>query len=226
VLAQVGRQGPAGAAGQQAFAEQHHDRDAAEHDRHADQREFEIAEAAAARIRRGFDHKHVDGAAGQHQQGAGMGSEDQRHQQLGRRPAQTDGHDDDDRQKCGHRAVHADQGAQNPDEAHHQQDQPRPAVAGLPDQNLSRPGRHARHLQPGADDEECCDEYHRRVAKARQALVQSQDSGCPERQCRTEANGDDRDPVPDEQHDDGSDDGENDPDIAHGSTFQVFCECR
>jgi hypothetical protein len=51
VLAEVGWKRLAGAVRKETFAEQHHDGDAAQHDRHADQRELEIAEAAASSIR-------------------------------------------------------------------------------------------------------------------------------------------------------------------------------
>jgi hypothetical protein len=50
VLAEVGRQGLAGAAGQQAFTEEHDNRDTSDYNGNADQHEFKIAEARPAGI--------------------------------------------------------------------------------------------------------------------------------------------------------------------------------
>ena len=54
VPAEVGRDGPPAPVGQQALAEQHDNRDRSHHQRHADNGEFEIAEAADAGIMRGL----------------------------------------------------------------------------------------------------------------------------------------------------------------------------
>ena len=68
-----------------------------------------------------------------------------------------------------------------------------------------------------ADHEERGDEDRRRVAEAGERLVEREDAGRPERHGAADADGDDRQPVPDEEADDAGDDGEDDPDLGQGS---------
>ena len=77
---------------QQPVAEQQRDRDHAHHQRHADERELEEAEAAG-----GVGDDHVDRRPGQRQQRAGVRAEGQREQQPRRRAARAHRQHDRDR---------------------------------------------------------------------------------------------------------------------------------
>ena len=171
--AQVGRDGPPVAVGQQALAEQHDDRDRARHQRHADNGEFEIAERPQPGLMRRLGHQHVHRRSGQRQHRAGMRAEHQRHQQLRGRPAEPDRGHDHHRQQRGDRAVHADQRRQHADQQHHHHHQAGAAVARARDQQLPGPGGDAGRLKPRADHEQRGDEDHRWIAEAGQRLAES-----------------------------------------------------
>ncbi len=82
VAAEIGGEGLACAERQKLFAEEHDNRDAAQNQRNADEGEFKVAKATAARVFRRLDHQHVHRAAGRHQFGARMGAKNERHQKL------------------------------------------------------------------------------------------------------------------------------------------------
>ena len=124
VLAEVGRQHARAALRQQALAEQHDDRDRADQERDADERELEVAEAAHAGVVGGLRDDHVHRRAREHEQRAGVRGERERQQQLRGRAAEPHRHHDDDRQQRGDGAVDADQRRQQRDEQHRQHDQP------------------------------------------------------------------------------------------------------
>ena len=87
------------------------------------------------------------------------------------------------------------------DEQQHQHDQPRPALADPRDELLPGPRRHAGRVERLADDEQRRDEDHRRVAEARERLVEVEHVGRPQRQRRADRDELDREAPPDEQHD-------------------------
>ena len=140
----------------------------------ADIGELEIAEARAPSLERGLVDEHVHRRSGQRQHRAGMGPEDQRHQQLRWRPFQPHRQHHDDGQQGRDRSVDADQGREHAAEQHHQHDEPRPAVARAARQHLAGPGGQAGLLQRPAHHEERCHEHRCRVAEARKRLVQRQ----------------------------------------------------
>ena len=213
VFAQVGRKRLAGPHRQQALAEKDRDGHASGDQRDAHEGELEIAEPAGAGVLGGLEDQHVHRRAGQRQHRARMRAEDQRHQHLRRRTPQTHGHDHDHRQERRDGAVDADQRGKDADHQHHQDDQPRAAVAGAVDQDLSRPGRDAGPLEPGAHDEQRSNEDRRGVPEAGEALVERENAGRPQGERATDTNRDNRQSVPHEQHDHGDDDCEYDPDI-------------
>ena len=104
-----------GARGQELFAEEDGDDDAADHERDARQREFEVAEAATVGVVERVGDQHVHRRAGQQQHRAAVRPEDERHEKTPGRAAEPHGEHDDHGQERGHRAVHADERAQDGD---------------------------------------------------------------------------------------------------------------
>ena len=216
MLAEIGGKRLADAVGQELFAKENNDEDAADHRRDADEGEFEIAEPACAGIHGGVVEENVDGGAGEHEHRAGMGAEDERHEKLGGWSAETDGHDHDDGQQRRHGAVDADQRREQAHEEHHEHDEAGTAFTRLTHEDLTRPDGDARHLEPGADHEEGRDEDDGGIAKTGKAFFQRENSGRIERERGQHADHDDGQPVPDEKADDARDDGEDDPDVCQG----------
>ena len=85
----------------------------------------------------------------------------------------------------------------------------------LLDQDLPRPGGHARRLQARADDEQRGDEDHHRVAQAGERRAGVEHTGVEQRERHAERHDGDRHAVPDEQRNGRGQDGEGDGDVAH-----------
>ena len=88
--AEVGRDRLAVAVRQQPLAEEDDDRDRADHERHADEREVEVPERLHPGVLRRGVHDHVDRRARQGEQRAGVGAEGERQQELRRGPTKAD----------------------------------------------------------------------------------------------------------------------------------------
>ena len=184
--------------------------------RHADEREFEEAEAAVTGIAGGFRHQHVDGRTGERQQRARMRREHQRHEQLRGIALQPHRDHHHHRQQGGNGAVEADDGGEQRAQRHHQHQKPRAAVfARLFDEQLARPCRDAGLLQRRRHHEQRGDEHHRRIAVAGQRIGQRQEARRPQRQPDRHGDDDDRQLVRHEQHHRHGDDQKNDGDVAH-----------
>ena len=144
-----------------------------------DERELEEPEPPHPRVSRVPGDDDVDRRPGEGEQRPGMSSERERHEDLGRRHVEADGHHGDDGQKRGDGAVHADQRCEHGHEQHHQDDQSRAAVSRAGNQLLPGPGGDARRVEPFADDEQRRDEDHRRVAEAGERLLEVEDARSP-----------------------------------------------
>jgi hypothetical protein len=218
VAAEVGRQRSPAAVRQQVPAEQHDDRHGSGQERDPHEGELEVAERADSGVHRRLVHDHVHGRSGERQHRPGVGREHEGHEQLRGRLTEPDRRDHDYREERGDRPVHADQRGDQRDQQHHQDEQPRPALAGLGDQELSRPRGHAGGLEASADYEERGDEDDGRIAEPGQGVAQIEDAREVERERRPERHEHHRDLVPDEQEDDRGDDREGDRDIIHRGT--------
>ena len=219
VPAEVGRHRPAAPLRQQALPEQHHDRHGPKQQRDPHDGELEVAEAAHAGVHRRLRHEHVHRRAGERQQRPGVGRKHEGHEQLRGRAAEPDGHDDDHRQEGGHRPVDADQRGEERDEHHDQDEQPRPALPRLRDQELPRPRRHPGGVEARADHEQRRDEDDRGVAEAGEGLAQIEDSRGVERERRPKGHEHHRDAVPDKERDDCGDDGEGERNVTQYRPF-------
>ena len=222
MLAEIGRNRPSGAIRQQPVAEQHDDGDRAEHQRHARDGELEIAERRQPSIRRRLGDQHVHRRSGERKQGSGMRPEHQRHEELRGRTAEPDCHDDNDGQQRGDRPVDADERPQARDEQHRENQQSRAARPRLCDQELARPCRHARGVEPLTDHEQRRDEDDRGVAETRQRILQIENAGRVERQRRPERDDHHRNTVPHEENHDGGDDREGDGYVAQGACPSLY----
>jgi hypothetical protein len=208
VTAEIGGHRGAVALGQEPLSEEDDDRHRAREQGDADKRELEEAETADAGIASGFGDEHVHRRAGQREHRAGMGGEDQRHQELRGVALEADGDDHHHRQQGRYRAVDADQRGEQRNQQHGQKQKSRPAfLASSTDEKLAGPGGDAGDLEAGADDEERGDEDDGGIAEAAERLTEGQHACRPERQSCQHRDDDDRDPVRDEQDDGNSDDG-------------------
>lgn len=154
------------------------------------------SDPAAGGVQGGVEDQDVHGRTGEHQQGAGVGSEGHRHQQLRRPPAQPDGEDHNHRQQRGDCTVDTDKRRQQGGDPHHQQDQADPAPARETDQQTPKPRRNACRVDGLSHHEECGDQHHRSAAEARERLLQTDDTGAKQGQGHTERDDLDRQPVP------------------------------
>ena len=201
--------------GRRRSAEEHDDDDRGGDERHADEREVEVAEAPDARVGRRLRDDHVDGRPRQCEQRSGVSAERHRQEELGRRAAEPDRHQDDDRQQRRDGAVDADQRCEDRDQQQHQHEEPCAARPDPADQLLPRPGRHSRRVERLADDEERRDEDDRRVAEACECLVETEHAGRPERERDTERDDRDGEVIPDEDDDGRAEHEEGDRAVAH-----------
>ena len=182
VPAEVAPDRPRGPRRQQPLAEQHHDRDRADHERHPGERELEEAEAPDAGVRRGVGHDDVHRRPREREQRARVRAERERQEQLRRRPPEPHGHHDDDGHERRDRAVDVDEGGHERHQRHREDDQPRAAVTGRLDQLLARPRGDPGGVERFADHEQRRDEDHRGIAEARERLLEVEHPGRPQRQ--------------------------------------------
>ena len=208
VFAQVGRNRPSAALGQQTLPEQNDDHDRPQQQGQTDNGEREESERREAGVSRRLRHKDVDRRTRERQQRPGMRRKHQRHQQLRGRTPDADRHHDHHRQQCGHRAVDADECGEQRNQHHRQHQQPDTALPRASDQTLPRPRCHPGSIETGTDHEQRCNEYDGGVAKTTQRLVEIEHTSKVQRERRADRHEHHRNAVRDEQHDDGGKDRE------------------
>ena len=185
------------------------------HQRHADERELEEAEAPDAGVARGSETITLTGVPVSASSEPACAPNASGSSSCDGEPAEAHRHHDDDGQQRRDRAVDADQRGQRGDQQHHEDDQPRPALARARDQLLPGPRRHAGGVERLADDEQRGDEEHRRVAEAGERCVEVEHAGRPQRERDAERDERDREAVPDEQRRPPAEHEEGDRAVAH-----------
>ena len=180
---------------QQPLPEEHHDRDRADQEGHADEGELEEPEPADAGVVGSLGDDHVDGGPGEREERARVRAEGERQQELGRRHADPDRHQRHHGQERRNGAVDADHRREGGDEQHRQHDHPRATVSRPRDQLLTCPGGSTGRVERLADDEERRDEDHRRVAEPAERLLEVQHARRPQRERDAQGDDADREPV-------------------------------